>query len=267
MNLKEIANRSVYGTTGYISSFDTFSRLEPYIIYNLPVFKEYKQIIVANNYADKGRSVLMEYNSKLWKRYFPDCIIIDSVVNRGHSIGTADLDNMVFDYCKINNIEWLCKSDSDVILQESLLNTEIEEADLYYINGISYEDLYLNNFNYETVYEVRFSPQTFFYFLNVSRCDYLTSKEYLDSSYAQTKQIPNYNGRIWDYIPGWGCEALLKDCVKRNNLSKYYLLDKDKHNTLCEAVNMYKIGDPSHKNIMINGICHFQYPEQQIIEI
>jgi hypothetical protein len=267
MNLKILINKSVYGTTGYISSLDTFSKLEQYIIYNLPVFKEYKQIIIANNYSEKNRSTLIKYNSELWKKYFPNCVIIDSEVNRGHSFGTTDLDNIVFDYCKENNIEWLCKSDNDIILQESLLDKEVEEADLYYINGISYEDLYLSNFNYEIIYNTRFFPQTFFYFINVSKCDYLNNKTYLDETYIKSKNIPNYNGKIWEYIPGWSCENFLRECTNRNNLSKYYLLDKDKHNTLCETVNMYKIGDPSHKNIIIEGICHFQYPEQQILEI
>jgi len=30
---------------------------------------------------------------------------------------------------------------------------------------------------------------------------------------------------------------------------------------------IYRIYDSSYKNIMINGVCHLQYPQQQIIEI
>jgi hypothetical protein len=58
-------------------------------------------------------------NTQLWKNIFLSCIILDSKINRGHNFGTADLDNIVFEYCKENNIEWLCKSANDIILQNS----------------------------------------------------------------------------------------------------------------------------------------------------
>jgi hypothetical protein len=262
MNLKQIINKSVYGTIGYISSQDDLELLEQYIVYNLHVLKEFKQILVVTNYG----SFLQNQNAQLWKKYFPNCILIDSKINRGHNFGTADLDNLVFDWCKENNEEWLCKVSNDTVLQESILDKEIKEADFYYLIGISYEDLYLNSFNYGKVLN-KFFPQTNFYFINVSKCDYLNNKEYLDITYEQMKTIPNYNGKIWEYIEGWSCELFLKQCIERNNLTKHYLLDINSHNKLCEAVNLYKIGDPSHKNIMIEGICHLQYPEQQILEI
>ena len=50
MNLKQLINKSVYGTIGHISSQDELDLLEQYIVYNLPVLKEYKQIIIATNY-------------------------------------------------------------------------------------------------------------------------------------------------------------------------------------------------------------------------
>ena len=267
MKLKEIINKSVYGTNGYISSLEDFNKIEQYILYNLDILLHFKQIIVATNYNEDNKSDLIKFNSKLWKNYFPNCILIDSEINRGPAFGAADLDNLLFDYCKLNNIEWLCKSDNDIILQETLLDKEVEEAYFYYLNGISYEDLYLSGFDYEKIYDTRFFPQTWFYFLNISKCDYLNNKIYLDETYKKIKNLPNYNYKPWDFIKGWSCEEFLRQCIERNNLKKFYLLNKDKHNTLCETVNIYKIGDPSHKNIMIDGICHFQYPEQNIIEI
>jgi len=262
MNLKQLINKSVYGTVGYISSQNDLDLLESYIIYNLPILKEFKHIVVATNYGSNFQS----QNTQLWKKYFPDCILIDSEVNRGHSFGTADLDNLVFNWCKENDKEWLCKVSNDTILQESILDKNINEADFYYLIGISYEDLYLNSFNYKKILD-KFFPQTNFYLINVSKCDYLNNKDYLDITYKQMKTIPNYNGKIWEYIEGWSCELFLKQCVERNNLTKHYLLDINKHNKLCDAVNTYKIGDPSHKNVMIEGICHFHSPTQNVIEI
>jgi hypothetical protein len=263
MNLKQFFNKSVYGTIGYITSLKDIELIESYIIYNLPILKEFQQIIVATNYSSNFKA----QNNQLWKKYFSNCILIDLDENRGHNFGTADLDNILFDYCKHNNIEWLCKSANDVLFNSNILDNIIEEADFYYLNGISYEDLYKNNFNYENIFTSHFYPQTNFYIINISKCDYLNNKEYLDKTYKHMLSIPNYNGKIWEYIQGWSCENFLKQCVERNKLSKKYLLNLDEHNTLCNTINAYKIGDPSHKNMMIKGICHFQFPEQQILEI
>jgi hypothetical protein len=267
MNLKQLINKSVYGTIGYISSQDDINLLEQYIIYNLSVLKEFKKIIIATNYKDPSNSDLILKNNSLWIKYFPKCSYINNPINRGHNFGTADLDNIIFNYCKLNNIEWLCKGANDILIQECILSKEIEEADFYYLNGISYETLHLNSFDYEQIYKKHFIPQTNFYLINVSKCDYLNDKKYLDETYEYVKTIPNYNGKIWEYIKEWSCEDFLKNCINRNDLSKFYLLDKLTHNKLCDSIKLHRIGDPSHKNIMINGICHFQYPDQSVIEI
>ena len=96
MNLKQLINQSIYGTIGYIISQDNIDLLELYVLYNLPVLKEYKQVVVATNYG----SPLQNANIQLWKKYFPNCVILNSKINRGHNFGTADLDNLVFDWCK-----------------------------------------------------------------------------------------------------------------------------------------------------------------------
>jgi hypothetical protein len=270
MNLKQLINKTVYGTIGYILSQDDIDLLESYILYNLPVLKEYKQIVVATNYGVSDWHDLQKQRKKnfeLWRKYFPECILIDSRINRGHNFGTADLDNMVFDWCKENNEEWLCKSSNDVIFQETILEKEIEEADFYYLDGISYETLYLNNFDYEKLYTEYFYPQSNFYFINVHKSDYLNDKAYLDKTYEYSKTIDGYNGKIWEYIENWSCENFIKECVKRNSLSKKSFVHLDIYKKLCDALKIYQVGDPSHKNIMIEGICHFQYPNQNIIEI
>jgi hypothetical protein len=263
MLLKELINKSYYGVISYISSLEDIDKIEQYINYNLPILKEFTQILIATNYSTLE---LTNNNHQLWKKYFPNCIMIDSKINRGHNHGNADLDNMLFDFCKNNNIKWLCKSAIDTILQENILTKEIEEADFYYLDGISYEDLYLNNFDHIKILDYHFHPQTNFYIMDISKCDYLNDKNYLDITFEQIKNIPNYNGKIWEYIDGWSCEGFLRKCVERNNLKKYYLI-KDKHNKLCDVIKMYKIGDPSHKNILIDGVCHYHYQNQNILEI
>ena len=112
-----------------------------------------------------------------------------------------------------------------------------------------------------------FYPQTNFYFINVNKTDYLNNKEYLDETYDIIQNTPNYNGRIWEYIPGWSCEDFLKKCIIRNNLSKEHLVSEGNYRMLLQIVKDNQIHDCSHKQIMIEGICHFPYPEQEIIKI
>ena len=265
--MKFLINNSVYGTIGYISSKDDLDLLEQYIIYNLPVLKEFKKIVVAVNYGKGAYPSLALLSNKLWTKYFPNCSYFNNPVNRGHNFGTADLDNILFQYCKSYNYEWLCKSSNDTLLQSSVLDKEIDEADFYYLNGIGYGGMEKYNYDFNRIINEDFYPQTNFYFINVSKTDYLNDKSYLDITYDYIKTIPDYNGKIWEYIQGWSCEGFLKQCVERNNLKKHHLISEEKYTQLLNAVKQYQIHDSSHKNIMIEGICHFQYPNQQILEI
>lgn len=269
MYLKEIINKSIYGGMGYITSQNDLDILEKYILYNLPTIKEYKQVIVATNY--KNYPELTEENTQLWKKYFPDCIIIDSKINRGHNHGYTDLENLLFDWCKENNEEWLCKVSNDIIFEKSILDKEIEEADFYYLNAIGVGGAILYNFDPDRIINEYlidyFYPQGNFYFLNVSKCDFISDKTFLDKTYEYIKSIPDYNGRIWEYVNEFSCEGLLKECIERNNLSKYHLVSENNYRILLEVIKNYNIHDSSHKNIMIEGICHFHFPNQNIIKI
>lgn len=260
MILKEIINKSVYGTIGYIGSEKDLEVLEGYIQYNLPVLSEFKNIIVATNYS----SPLQEKNRILWCKYFPNVVILDSEVNRGHNFGYCDLDNMLVDYCKLNSIGWLCKSTNDIILTSDVLNINIQCADFYYLNGVGYGGMIKYDFDFNKIIQEDFYPQTNFYFINVNKIDYLNDEKYLDDTYKYINSIPNYNGRIWEYIEGWTCEDFLKNTIKRNYLLTFHMLDNIRYNNLLTHVRTKQIHDSSHKNIMINGICHYQYPNELI---
>lgn len=263
MLLKELINKSWYGTIGYIAKEQDLEILEQYIMFNLPVLQEYQNIIVATNYG----ADLQQANTDLWKKYLPEAIIIDNPVNRGHNHGYTDLDNIVFGYCKENNVEWLCKSANDVIFEESILSKEVGEADFYYMNGIGYGGMFKYDFDLDKIAKEDFYPQTNFYFINVSKTDYLNDKQYLDETYNIIQTLPEYNGRIWEYFERWSCEDFLKNCTVRNNLTKEHLISEEKYRILLQTVLTNQIHDCSHKQIMIEGICHFPYPEQQIIKI
>jgi hypothetical protein len=267
MVIRELINKSVYGTIGYITSQDDIDLLEQYILHNLSVLKEFKKIVVAANYKDFSNTDLILKNNSLWIKYFPNCSYINNPINRGHNFGTADLDNIIFDWCKKNNEEWLCKGVNDIIFNDSILEKEVDKADFYYMNGIGYGGMIKYNFNFNQIIQEDFYPQTNFYFINVSKTDLLNDKIFLDKTYQLIQSIPDYNGKIWEYIQGWSCEDFLKKCIERNNLLKYHLIPKEKYLSLLKIIKEYNIHDSSHKNIMIEGICHYQYNNQQIIKI
>jgi hypothetical protein len=151
MNLRQLINKSVYGTIGYISSQEDLDILEQYIICNLPVLKEFKRIAVFTNYKDYSGTGLILKNNQLWTKYFPNCVYINNPTNRGHNFGTADLDNLAVKYCKLMEKEWLCKGSNDIIFQELILDKEIEDADFYYLNGIGFGGMVKYDFNFDRI--------------------------------------------------------------------------------------------------------------------
>ena len=135
MNLKQLINKSAYGTIGYIGSENDLIKTDKYFAYNKEVINNFSYIIIATNFDSEE---YINTHTLMCKHHFPNCIILNSTNNRGHNFGTADLDNMLFNYCKENNIEWLCKSANDMVIHSELFNKEIGEADFYYLNGIGY---------------------------------------------------------------------------------------------------------------------------------
>jgi hypothetical protein len=266
MILKELINKSYYTSNGYVKDINSLHILEQYIIYNLPVLKHFKGHIVANTYD--GYNELHMATEKIWKKYFPECLLIFRTKNRGHGFGIADSENDIIDHCHSMKIDWILKTSSDVIFLESILNKEISgKADLYYMNGIGYGGMEKYGYNLDIIEQEDFYPQTNFYFINTTKIDYLYDKDYINETYEHSKTIPNYNNKTWEHFPGWTCEEFLKKCTQRNNLIKEHLIPSNIYKRLLKIIKENQIHDCSHKNIMIDGVCHFQYPDQPVIQI
>jgi hypothetical protein len=264
MNLKQLINKSAYGTIGYIGSESDLIKTDKYFAYNKEVINNFAYIIIATNFDSEE---YINTHTLMCKHHFPNCIILNSTNNRGHNFGTADLDNILFNYCKENNIEWLCKSANDVVIHSELLDKEIGEADFYYLNGIGYGGMVKYDFDIDKILKEDFYPQTNFYFIDVSKTDYLNDVHYINETYEYIKTLDRYNGRVWEYIEGWSCEKFLVDCVERNNLKKEHLLNESTYISLLNFIKDQKYQDPSHKNIMVENICHLHFSEQNIIYI
>lgn len=269
MLLEKLINKSVYGTIGYISSREDLMGLEQMINLNYNVLKHYKSIVAAVNYSTpEVMEELQELHQSLWEHYFPaKSHVINSPINRGHNHGYTDLDNMVFDYCKDSNIQWLCKSANDTFILESILTREVPEVDFYYLNGIGFGGMKSFDFKMDDIIDQYFYPQTNFYFMDVSKVGYLNDKAYLDLTYEQIQKIPNYNGRIWEYIQDWSCEDFLKTCVNNHYLTRYHLISEETYRDLLRTVTLHQIHDPSHKNIIVGDVCHLHYPKEHVLQL
>lgn len=263
MNLKNLINKSWYGSIGYIQNDSDIELLGSYLLHNQLVLDEFEGHIFAFTYKELNEEYLENTISSL----YPDAIIIYLDENRGHNFGTADLDNVVFDICKDLEVEWLCKASNDIILQPEVLGIPIQEADFYYMNGIGFGGMVKYDFDNKRIINEDFYPQTNFYFINVSKTDYLNDKDYIDETYNHIQSLENYNGKIWEYIEGWTCERFLKKCVERNNLTTYHLISSETYIRLLELVKMNRLHDCSHKNLMIDGICHYQWSNQNVIVV
>jgi hypothetical protein len=266
MQIKDLVNKSWYSTTGYIKNDDDLKNLESYIKYNLTFLKKFKGIITSINYNYKDPDLRCR-NEDLWNKYFDNVVQLECPKNRGYNFGVADLDNQIIDYCKENNIDWVCKSDNDIILDLGLLEKDIEPADFYYINGVGFGGLQAYDFDIEKVIKEDFFPQTNFYFINASKIDYLNDKKYLDETYDYINSLENYSGKVWDYIKDWTCEKFLAQCIERNNLTKFHLISDTKYRILLKHIFDNRVIDCSYKNIMVEGVCHYHFPQQSIILI
>lgn len=257
MKFREILRRCVFGTIGYIGSRDHLAKAEWHIRRNLPILREFRRILVATNFLRGGDAGLAAANRAMWRSFFPDCVILDSKRNRGHAIGAADLDNLLFDHCKAKGMEWLCKGANDILLAPPVLEIEVQAADFYFLNAIAFAAMKKCEFDFEAIRSRLFFPQTNFYVINVAKTDYLVGKQFLDSSYAIVKRIPGFDGRIWEHIPNWSNENLLRKCVQRNCLARFHLMDDALFLRMLQVVKEQIIDDCSHKNLEINGICHY----------
>ena len=157
-------------------------------------------------------------------------------------------------------------NENTIIINSEILDKEVGKADFYYLNSIGYGGMVKYNFNFDKIINEDFYPQTNFYFINVSKTNNLNDKDHVTEIYNKVQNISDYNGKAWEY--GFrSCETLLSECVKRNNLLNYHLISKEKYLYLLQFIKQYNIHDGSHKNIMIDGICHFHFPNQFILSI
>lgn len=263
MEVIHLFNKSTYSVVGHISKLEDIKKLEQIILFNLNILKEFKEIIYILNFNKDSIYLNKEIELIFSKFSFLNIKFINNGISLGHSFGAAYNDNKAIQLASNN---WVVKSAIDVILQPQILNKKIGKADFYYLNGIGFGGMEKYNYDFNRIINEDFYPQTNFYIINKSKIDYLNNEQFIkDTEYI--RYLPDYNGKPWEYIPNWSCEYFLKECIIRNNLQKEHLISQDSYLTLLKIIKELHIHDNSHKNIMIEGICHFHNINEQIIKI
>jgi hypothetical protein len=153
-----------------------------------------------------------------------------------------------------------------MIFRKEVLNKEVGTADFYYFNGIGYTGVYNYDFDLYKIMDEDFYPQTTFYFINVSKVDYLNDREHVNETYTRIQAADSYSGKLIDC--GFRTnETLLRECIERNKLVRENLLPREKYFKLLNIIKDFRIADCSHKSIMLENTCHMQWLAQPIIEI
>lgn len=264
MTLKELSNKSYYGTIGYVEDQSSIDMIERFINHNLSNLKLFKGIIVATNYKEYSDELALRLQD-MWESYLSNVVCLHSKVNRGNAFGTADLDDMVVDYCIENKLGWLCKSANDMVITFDP-DKEVGDADFYYMNGIGYGGMVKYDFDISRIVQEDFYPQTNFYYIDTSKIPNLNDKDHINEVYNKISEDPNYSGKAWEY--GFrSCETLLAERVTEQELKKEHLISLKRYEKLLNLVIDRQIHDPSHKNILIEGICHLQYPDEKVVII
>lgn len=254
----DLLTQATYGTTGYVETERDLIEAERVIGHNLPVLRRFSHVAVATNYHPDAAADLRRGYHAMWRRHVPECTLIDSGHNRGHSIGTADLENLLWAHCRSHGQRWLCKGANDVLLDPAVFDIRVTPADFYFLNAVSYDALVQHGLNLSLFVDGFFFPQTTFYVIDTCAGDDLYDEAALDAAWHQVTAIPDYNGRIWEYLPGWSCERLLRDSVLRNGLRRCHLMSDEQWRRVLDIVVAKRISDCSFKGLSINGICHGQ---------
>lgn len=263
IKIQELIKDSILGIIGYTNK-EHLEILPNYIEHNKWLYSQFENVIIYYT-SDDIRNFNKAQN--IWKSKLNNCLVYFTEPNLGHTFGTMTLDTQVVENCQGYNKKYIWKSTVDVIFFPKLLEIEIQESDFYYINQIGYGGMNKYNFSYQKMIDEDFYPSTNFYIIN-SKVDYINNEEEVKKAYKQFHR-PNTNSKLqaWEIIGS--SEDLLKRCITRNNFTKQHLLDNISYKKLLELIYCYQIHDCSYKNILPKqlGVCHFHFPNKEIIEI
>ncbi len=269
MKILDIIPQSCFITIGTVKDIKSVDSLQEYLSYSLEFIKQFKVVVVSINSLDGVNLECIELYKKTWESNVQGVEIIYTSVNKGHMFGTIDLEERALLYVKNNfpEIKYVFKSMEDFIIAKKFVDTEIEDADFYYLPGFSTEsvmkakskDYFMEN--YESFEDKFWTPQTTFFILDITKISNFYGDD-VEKKYLHYLEIKSKNPKIkpWE-VPfdiKFDCESHLGRTTK--DLKKSCIVKKE-FDALVEFSITHGIGDPSHKNILFSrpGLCHYHF--------
>lgn len=273
MKIKDIIPNCTLGVTAHLNN-DNVKDFISYLIYNKETIEQFPNMVLAINTDEEDTSFIKE----LLDIYVEEVQMLFLNENRGHMFGTMDLDEAILSLSKSHPEKYLCKVSQDIIIDKEFLDTEIREADFYFVPGFSLETITRHE-GPEGLHEVfqdstqpDFTPQSNFFILDKKSTSVYGGPTVINDYYNRFQEIlkEKPNAKCWEEFPDpkFDCETFLGRTINAQNFTSCMLLNQQEFRTLWRSIVSYKIGDPSHKNIMLPcGICHFQFKDKPIIKL
>lgn len=277
MKLKNILNKSVYGSIATVTGEESLEKAYGFLEYNKDFIQSFPTVILALN---KTSTCVMKYvlmYENMWKERYPGCYVLYNEKNRGHMFGTIDLEESILEYMKDHRpaSEYLFKSTEDMLLSTNMLEIDYPEGDFYYYPGFSYESIIqaggvdnLFNIIKSNTYP-DWTPQTNFYILNIKNISTLYGNDIHIKRDMYLNDLKLYPGlKPWEvkFEDGikFDCEHLLAKTVEP--MKKILLINDADIKNLINFVASNQIGDPSHKNLLFKetGSCHFHFWKNEV---
>lgn len=275
MRFKEIIQKcDAIVLPAYIAGEEDIDRINHLQSINKDFNKLFKKTIICVNY--KSLEIREEYKDKieeLFNNHFNSVDYIHNKTNFTNVRSLCEQEESLIQLCKSRNYKFICKTMDHVVILKEAYDLELNnDSDFYYTNGIGAQRCLEWENDIELIANQTFFPQTNFYFLDVSKIDYIYNLEDVKQKHLDyeenDKKIklidPEY--KFHPKLNGYFvcCEDETGKMATRNKLKMSDMIPKDKFKLLIQRVIYNSIVDPSFKNLSTCGILHYQYINQPI---
>ena len=223
-----------------------------------PLFN--KTIICVNYKSLEIRKQLMEKTEEVFNKYFNNVEFIHNKTNYENVRSLCEQEEALIQLCKKYNYKRVCKTMDHMVIFNEALKLQLDpNADFHYTNGVGYARCRDKGFKIQEIYENTYFPQTNFYFIDVSKIDFIYDIKEVERRHLEWENDNSVCPNGYFVC----CEEETGIMGIRNNLVKQDMIPPSVFRLLISNVIKQDIHDPSFKNLITCGICHLQYHKQK----
>ena len=282
MKYRDIVDKSAVVIHGNLATLDDwyFITLEKRIRMSHQIISEFDNIIITYNKKNDINDCDVKRLRDLYRKYYPDCIFLFDVNNRGWVFGGIDLTKNAYSYvCNNLDVDYVWLLTDDFFIKQPFLDIDFgdEEYDFYGMPFFGYGgiqnivgkdtpgtmeehiDKYLEHYTNE------FNPQFNFYIIRTDAITFYHMIESGDADERYKKWIQSENPDPREYT--LSTEALLGKSLRNNMLNCKMIIDGMDLRNLVKTIISYEQHDGSHKNVYFldYGLCHMDDINQEVV--